>query len=199
MLDKQATIWYNILVKNKKDGTKTMIMKQTTKEFTNLFNQAIKVERYQIANDNSAKNIRCYKAVIARLESLPQDVMLTAESAMGKAERPFDLPNIGSLMECVVKAMLDGCQASEYAKEFNDDNADTKIGWCEYEIKSSMGAVSLNTKIKGDKPILFINELGVFSIKKTEIDNYTKKGKLPYNKAVGKQWLTLSKKLGYEM
>jgi hypothetical protein len=62
-----------------------------------------------------------------------------------------------------------------------------------------MGSVSLNTKIVGDKPILFVNELGVFSIKKAEIEQYTKKGKLPYNKAVGKKWLGLSKKLGYEM
>jgi hypothetical protein len=176
-----------------------MIITKTTKDFKKLFNQAIKTERYEINDSNSTKNIRCYTAVIERLECLPQDLVLTAESAKGKAKRPFDLPNIGSFMECVVKAMLDNCKATEYSKEFNDDQADTKIGWCEYEIKASMGAVSLNTKIQGDKPILFINELGVFSIKKAEIENYTKNGKLPYNKAVGKQWIGLSQKLGYEM
>jgi hypothetical protein len=62
-----------------------------------------------------------------------------------------------------------------------------------------MGALSLNTTIQGNRPILLVNELGVFSIKKNEIKNYTIKGKLPYNKMVGKQWIGLSKKLGYEM
>ena len=174
-----------------------MIFNQNVKEYKELFNKAIKYEKMQINDSNSNKNVRCYINVLKRLEMLSPETILVVESAKGKSKRPFEMPNIGSLMECVVKVMCEKEQASEYSKEFNNDNADIKIGWCEYEIKACMGALSLNSTIQGDRPVLFINEVGVFSIKKTEIDNYTKKGKLPYNKPVGKQWLSLSKKLGF--
>ena len=176
-----------------------MIFNETVSNYKKLLNKAIKCELYEINDCNSNKNIRCYRNVIACLDMLNPETVIVVESARGKAKRPFDIPNVGSLMECVLKMVCEKEQASEYSKEFSDDKADIKIGWCEYEIKSCMGSVSLNTKITGDKPILFVNECGVFSIKKAEIEQYTYKGKLPYNKAVGKMWVGLSKKLGYEM
>ena len=175
-----------------------MIFNDKVVNYQDLLNKAIKCEKYEINDGNSNKNIRCYKNVIACLEMLNPNTTIMVESARGKEKRPFDIPNVGSLMECVLKMVCEKEQASEYTKEFNDDKADVKVGWCEYEIKSCMGAVSLNTKIQGNRPILFVNELGVFSIKKDEIDLYTHNGKLPYNKAVGKKWLGLSRKLGYE-
>ena len=175
-----------------------MIFNENVQSYKELLNKAIKCELYQINDTNSNKNVRCYRNVLACLNMLNPTTIITVESARGKAKRPFDIPNVGSLMECVLKMVCEKEQANEYTKEFNDDNADIKIGWCEYEIKSCMGALSLNTTIQGDKPILFVNELGVFSIKKNEIEIYTHKGKLPYNKMVGKKWVGLSKKLGYE-
>lgn len=175
-----------------------MIFNENVQSYKELLNKAIKCELYQINDTNSNKNVRCYRNVLACLDMLNPTTIITVESARGKAKRPFDIPNVGSLMECVLKMVCEKEQATEYTKEFNDDNADIKIGWCEYEIKSCMGALSLNTTIQGDKPILFVNELGVFSIKKNEIEMYTHKGKLPYNKMVGKKWVGLSKKLGYE-
>lgn len=175
-----------------------MIFNENVQSYKELLNKAIKCELYQINDTNSNKNVRCYRNVLACLNMLNPTTIITVESARGKAKRPFDIPNVGSLMECVLKMVCEKEQATEYTKEFNDDNADIKIGWCEYEIKSCMGALSLNTTIQGDKPILFVNELGVFSIKKNEIEMYTHKGKLPYNKMVGKKWVGLSKKLGYE-
>lgn len=176
-----------------------MIFNNTVKDYKKLFNKAIAYEKLEINDSNSNKNVRCYINVIKCLETLNPETILVVESAKGKSKRPFEMPNIGSLMECVLKVVCDKEQATEYYKEFENDNADIKIGWCEYEIKACMGALSLNSTIQGDRPILLINEKGVFSIKKNEIDNYTKKGKLPYNKPVGKQWLSLSRKLGYEM
>lgn len=176
-----------------------MIFTETVDNYKKLLNRAIKCEMYEINDCNSNKNIRCYRNVIACLDMLEPSTVFTVESARGKAKRPFDIPNVGSLMECVLKMVCEKEPVNEYSKEFSDDKADLQIGWCGYEIKACMGSVSLNTKIVGDKPILFVNELGVFSIKKVEIEQYTKKGKLPYNKAVGKKWLGLSKKLGYEM
>lgn len=173
-----------------------MIMKETVRNYKDLFNKAIKLERYQINDSNSAKNIRCYNAVIGCLEHLDGDTVLVVETAKGKGNRPFDLPNIGSLMETLVKAVCFKEKLETYEKEFSNDNADIKIGWCNYEIKASMGCVSRNTKIVGDKPLLFVNTCGVFSIRKDEISKYTKDGKLPYNKPVGREWVTLSAKLG---
>ena len=174
-----------------------MIFNNNVKEYKDLLNKAIKWEKFHINDSNTNKNVRCYTNVIKCLDMLNPTTIITVESARGKAKRPFDIPNVGSLMECVLKMVCEKEQATEYTKEFNNDNADVKVGWCEYEIKSCMGAISLNTTIQGNRPILFVNELGVFSIKKTEIENYTIKGKLPYNKMVGKQWVGLSKKLGY--
>ena len=176
-----------------------MIFNNNVREYKELLNKAIKCEKYQINDCNSNKNIRCYNNVIKCLDMLEPTTVIVVESARGKATRPFDIPNVGSLMECVLKMVCEKEQATEYTKEFNNDNADVKVGWCEYEIKACMGALSLNTTIQGNRPILLVNELGVFSIKKNEIENYTIKGKLPYNKMVGKQWVGLSKKLGYEM
>ena len=176
-----------------------MIFNENVKTYKKLLTKAIKCEKYEINDYNSSKNIRCYKNVIKCLDMLEPTTTIIVESARGKATRPFDIPNVGSLMECVLKMVCEKEQASEYSKEFNSDNADVKVGWCEYEIKSCMGALSLNTTIQGNRPILLVNEMGVFSIKKSEIELYTNKGKLPYNKQVGKQWLTLSKKLGFEI
>ena len=174
-----------------------MLIEKSVKEYLDLMDKAVKFERYFVNDSNSAKNIRCYQAVAKCLQNLNPEIVLTVESARGKANRPFEMPNIGSLMECVLKIVLDKEPCDSYSKEFSDDKADTKIGWCEYEIKASMGAVSLNTKIVADKPILFVNSLGVFSIRKDKIADLIKNGKLPYNKAVGKAWVGLMRKLGF--
>lgn len=173
-----------------------MIFNEQVKTYRAILVKAIKHERFYINDGNSNKVIRCYNNVIKCLDSVDQNIYITVESAQGKAKRPFDIPNIGSLMECLVKIVCDKVQATEYSKEFNDDQADIKLGWCEYEIKSCMGATSLNSKVQGDRPVLLINEKGVFSIKKSEIAIYTKNGKFPYNKEVGKKWVGLSSKLG---
>lgn len=174
-----------------------MVVSLAVKDYKEMFNKAIRNEKYSVNDSNSAKNIRCYDAVLKCLDAIAPETVFTVETAKGKANRPFDLPNIGSLMECVVKYACDKEPCEKYAKEFADDKADTKIGWCDYEIKACMGAVSLNTKITGERPILFINTKGVFSIKKDEIATYVKNGKLPYNKEIGKPWANLMRKLGF--
>lgn len=176
-----------------------MLMKENVATYKKLFIDAIKCELENYDN-NSSKVIRGYRNTIARLETVDQDIVYVVESARPKAKRPFDIPNIGSLMEVVVRTVLDKIPCQEYAKEFNDKNADAKVGWCEYEIKSSMGLRSLNTPVKYDRPVLFINEVGVFTIKKSEVKNYANSnGVLPYDKEVGKKRLDLMKKLGYDM
>lgn len=174
-----------------------MYFNENIKTYKKLLNQAIKYEKLEINDSNSNKNVRCYKNVLHCLEQLNENIYIEVESARGKTQRPFDLPNIGSLMECVLKIICDNEQATTYSKEFENDNADIKVGWCEYEVKACMGALSLNTKIQGTRPILLINELGIFSIGKNDIDKFTKKGKLPYNKPVGRKWTNLSRKLGF--
>ena len=176
-----------------------MIFNLKPTEYVALLKKAIYNEAVN-GDGNKSKFIRGYRNTIARLEMVQADVPLMVESANGRRKsRPFDVPNLGSLVECLTKMALDKVPAERYAKEFNDDKADVKIGWCEYEIKASMGAVSRNTPPQMDKPVLLVNELGVFSIRKNEIENYIDKyGRFPYNKPVGKMWVTLADKLGYD-
>lgn len=182
-----------------------MIMKNTVQEYKDILKKTI---RWEYASDlpNKSKFIRAYRNAIARLEWLDNDIVITVESAnglRGKAQgksRGFDIPNLGSLMECTLKSLLDKEPSMEYEKEFSNDKADCKVGWCEYEIKACMGTVSRNTPIQGDKPILLINECGIFSIKKDDIKYYVdKNGKLPFNETVGKMWTNLMNKCGYEI
>ena len=182
-----------------------MIMNNTVQEYKDTLRKAIK---FELAHDlnNKSKFIRAYRNTISRLEWVDSDMTITVESANGTRgnsqgyNRGFDVPNLGSLMECVLNCVLDKEPSESYSKQFNDDLADCKVGWCEYEIKACMGSVSRNTEIKFDKPILLINECGVFSIKKQDIPKYLdKQGKLPYNVAVGKPWKVLMEKLGWEI
>jgi len=176
-----------------------MVFNLTPTEYTALLKKAIYNEA-QFGDQNKSKFIRGYRNTIDRLSHASANVPLVVESANGRRKsRSFDIPNIGSLVECLVRMSLDKIPATAYSKEFNDAKADLTIGWCAYEVKASMGAVSLNTPINGERPVLFVNELGVFSIRKDEIENYTDKyGRLPYNKPVGKYWKSLSAKLGYD-
>ena len=173
-----------------------MIMKETVATFIDLFYEGISCER-KLNDNNSNKFIRTFYNVVDRLHQVNPEIILVAESGWSD-RRPFALPNIGSLMESLLKAVLDGEKENEYSKQFDDKKADCKRGWCEYEIKSCMGLTSLNTKVQKDKPIILINEKGVFTIQKKDIDEYlSKNGKFPYNKAVGKPIATVMKKLGY--
>ena len=180
-----------------------MVMKNTVDEYKAILKRAIRWE-YENGLSNSSKFIRAYRNTIDRLEWVDGDLPITVESANGTRgrkqgiERGFDIPNLGSLMECVLKAQLDKIPATEYNKEFSNDKADCKVGWCEYEIKACMGTASRNTEIQGNRPILLINECGIFSIKKDEIENYIDNfGRLPFNMAVGKMWKNLMNKCGY--
>lgn len=149
--------------------------------------------------NNAIKSIRAYNTVAQCLAYVNGDACFTVEGVRGKANRPFDMPNLGSLMECVVNYLKDKEPADHYSKHFKDDEADTRFGFMAYEIKTCVGATSRNTTVQGDKPVLLINQTGVYSIKKCNIEaNLDGSGRLPYNKpvAVGKRWKSLSEKLG---
>lgn len=147
--------------------------------------------------NNARKAVKAYKTVKACLGYVNAETAFTVEGVRGKANRPFDMPNLGSLMECVVNCLKEKEPASSYAKHFKDDEADVRFGFMGYEIKTCIGATSRNTPIQGDKPVLLINQVGVFSIRKADIEGcLDASGRLPYNKAIGKRWNSLSKKMG---
>ena len=150
---------------------------------------------------NAKKTVRGYEMIRKCLYYVDEKAPASdfkVEGVQGKETRPFDMPNLGSLGEVIANCIYDKEPAAQYSKHFNDDDADMTVGFMGYEIKTCAGAVSLNTKIKTKKPILLINQCGVFSIKIKDIPRYTNsKGKFPFNKPVGTRWNTLSKKLGF--
>ena len=93
-------------------------------------------------DSNANKRIKTYKTVIHKLKAIPADVVLEAE--LTKNGRY----NVGTLCECIVKAMLDGCKQKQYTKAVH--GADVVIGKKHYEIKTSLNKYCIATPCKAD-------------------------------------------------
>lgn len=185
---------------------KKQIYDLTARAYIEWLEKGIIFERtreYRNNNDkqNAKKTVRGYEMIrhcLGYVETVAAEVPFKVEGVRGKSYRPFDMPNLGSLGEVITNCLYDKEPAAQYSKEFNRDGVDIKVGFMGYEIKTCAGDVSHNTEIQGDRPILLVNQCGVFSIKIDDIPKYTNKsGKLPHNKPVGTRWDWLSKKMGF--
>lgn len=170
-----------------------MIIRQTVKELKNTYAQELeRLEELRKAKDTNAnKNITKVKAVIKLLDSLEESTTLTIENCWGDNNiRAYTLANVGSVVECIVKAHY--TQANEIEKTWSG------VDYKRTEIKASLSANSLSTPAQNNQTLL-VNLLGVYRINKDDICNYTnKQGRLPHNKPCGKRVEWLSKLLGYD-
>lgn len=171
------------------------ILSLTTTQHADNFLQEIKRQKAN-SNSNTAKVIAKCRFVIRLLNCLPKDVILVCEGCRGDENRGFQLANIGSLVECIMKWLFHHEQT--VTKEFNTQSVDHKQGCISYEIKTSLGSNSLATPSETETTIL-VNTVGIWSISKKDVHKYTnKQGRLPFNKACGRPMAKMMEMLGYD-
>ena len=184
---------------------KKQVYDKTAREYADWLTKGIDFEqtrsyKNRFDKNNAKKTWRGYKMIRACLgyvDAKAPTSTFKVEGVWGKACRPFDMPNLGSLGEVIVNCIYDKEPAEHYSKEFSDDGVDMKVGFMGYEIKTCAGDVSHNTRANGDRPVLLINQCGVFSIKIDDIPLYIDKyGRFPCDEPVGTRWEWLSEKLG---
>ena len=144
---------------------------------------------------NANKRIVNYSRIANLLACVPADVQLETETTSnGKY-------NIGTLVECIVKAVADEFKQGTYTKAVH--GADIMIGNKRYEIKAGLSCYSKPTPCKADnkgkyQATILVNSQGVWLINASDVASYLdNKGCLPYNKACGKHYKKFEQALGY--
>lgn len=140
------------------------------------------------ASNNNAQIKKC-EFMLYLLCAVEDDTVITVETCRGDDElRGFALANAGSVVECLVNALMDKNAKGEYGKTWNDDNEDVMVGNVKYEVKFSGESHYLATPAKDDKPIILINRDGVSVIRKADIaEAVNARGKLPARGLFGKR------------
>ena len=130
-------------------------------------------------SNNNGGIHKCNYAIYL-LDSLDSATVLTIEGCWGDMNiRDFCLCNSGSVVECIVKAILDHNKNNEYCKAWLDSENDAKNGFMAWEVKASLDSHFKCTPAKNGKCTVLINRSGVSIIKASEVSNYTdSKGRL---------------------
>lgn len=115
------------------------------------------------------------------LSALNGDTVITVEGCRGDGQiRDFCLTNAGSVVEAIVKAILDHEENAEYAKAWTTAEADTVNGCMEWEIKASLDSHYKATPATGNRVTVLINRSGVSVIRKKDVaECVDSKGRLP--------------------
>ena len=143
---------------------------------------------------NANKRIRKYNLAINLLKQVPANIRLEAE--VTKFAGAY---NIGTLGECIIKAVADDFKHGEYKKAVH--GADMTIGRVRYEVKLSLSSYCICTPLKTDdngkyRPTILINGDGIWRIKADEVEKYlTKTGALPWQGECGKPYKRFIKAL----
>jgi hypothetical protein len=160
-------------------------IKLSVNEMQKLYLEEIKRLNFNNLNkignrSNNNGSIHKCNYVIYLLDSLDSNTILNVEGCWGDMEiRDFCLCNSGSVVECIVKAILDHNKSNEYCKAWLDNENDAKNGFMAWEIKASLDSHFKCTPAKNGKCTVLINRSGVSIIKASEVSNYTdNKGRL---------------------
>ena len=162
-----------------------MIIKMSVANIDKLF--AEEEKRVQACNlqkigNRSNNNGQLKKCAFVRylLCAIPSDTTLAVENCRGDEEiREGVIANAGSVVECIVKALLDKARANAYEKAWKDDENDATNGFMAWEVKFSGDSHYKATPAQGDKATLLINRDGVSLIKKADVASVTdSKGRL---------------------
>ena len=170
--------------------------------YKNAFAQFIKAEKTHTDSTdkttfdtNANKRIKNYQKVLDLLENIPNHIKLETETTQnGKY-------NIGTLVECILKAVADNFEHDTYTKATH--GTDIKIGNKNYEIKTGIGCYSKPTACKPNQKgkyqaTILVNANGIWLINADDVAKYLdKKGCLPYNQNCGKHYQRFEKALGY--
>ena len=162
------------------------IIRARVSEIEDLYKSEIKRLKYNNLNrigNRSNHNGGIHKCRYANylLCSLSPDTVLTVEGCRGDGQiRDFCLTNAGSIVEAIVKAILDHEQNAEYIKAWTTAEADTVNGCMEWEIKASLDSHYKATPATGNRVTVLVNRSGVSVIRKKDVaECVDSKGRLP--------------------
>lgn len=132
-------------------------------------NKQLIASKYKNSLSNEYAQIKKCNAVISLLYSVPADLPIEIEGCWGDGLiRDFCLGNVGSVVECLIKAIF----KQPAVKEICDDKTDVQIGNIkQVEIKASLTCKSLSTPMKSAKMLLGVNSTGVSIIPIEKIDD----------------------------
>ena len=159
--------------------------------------QAEEARLQENRDSNTSKQLKKLDLFKQIVNSIDNNVKITAEGVRGNGDiREFNMLNIGSVTECIVKYHLSKVPTKRLEKEVAGAY-DLKFGTWNVEIKASLAGTSLASPSRCETTLL-INTLGAFLIKKNDVEMYVNKaGRLPYNKPCGRRYKALSAALGY--
>lgn len=151
-----------------------------------LYHDEIKRLEYNNLNrignrSNNNGGLHKCRFAIYLLCSLNPDTLLTVEGCRGDMQiRDFYLTNSGSIVEAIVKAILDHESNAEYVKAWTTAEADTINGCMEWEIKASLDSHYKATPATGNRVTVLVNRSGVSVIRKKDVaECVDSKGRLP--------------------
>lgn len=162
------------------------IIRASVSDIMSLYEDEIRRLEYNNLNrignrsNNNGGLHKCHYAIYL-LCSLNPDTLLTVEGCWGDMQiRDFCLTNSGSIVEAIVKAILDHESNEEYTKAWATAEADTVNGCMEWEIKASLDSHYKATPATGNRVTVLINRSGVSVIRKKDVaECVDSKGRLP--------------------
>lgn len=162
------------------------IIRATVSDIMSLYEDEIRRLEYNNLNrignrSNNNGGLHKCRYAIYLLCSLNPDTLLTVEGCWGDMQiRDFCLTNSGSIVEAIVKAILDHESNEEYTKAWATAEADTVNGCMEWEIKASLDSHYKATPATGNRVTVLINRSGVSVIRKKDVaECVDSKGRLP--------------------
>lgn len=170
------------------------IIRASVAEIAGLFEGEIERLKYnnlhRIGNrSNNNGGLHKCNYMLYLLSALNESTVLTVEGCRGDMViRDFCLTNAGSVVEAIVKAILDHESNAEYAKAWTTAEADTMNGCMEWEIKASLDSHYKATPATGNRVTVLINRSGVSVIRKKDVaECVDSKGRLPASGLFGKR------------
>lgn len=162
------------------------IIRASVSDIMSLYEDEIRRLEYNNLNrignrSNNNGGLHKCRYAIYLLCSLNPDTLLTVEGCWGDMQiRDFCLTNSGSIVEAIVKAILDHESNEEYTKAWATAEADTVNGCMEWEIKASLDSHYKATPATGNRVTVLINRSGVSVIRKKDVaECVDSKGRLP--------------------
>lgn len=162
------------------------IIRASVSDIMSLYEDEIRRLEYNNLNrignrSNNNGGLHKCRYAIYLLCSLNPDTLLTVEGCWGDMQiRDFCLTNSGSIVEAIVKAILDHESNEEYTKAWATAEADTINGCMEWEIKASLDSHYKATPATGNRVTVLINRSGVSVIRKKDVaECVDSKGRLP--------------------
>lgn len=162
------------------------IIRASVSDIMSLYEDEIRRLEYNNLNrignrSNNNGGLHKCRYAIYLLCSLNPDTVLAVEGCWGDMQiRDFCLTNSGSIVEAIIKAILDHESNEEYVKAWATAEADTINGCMEWEIKASLDSHYKATPATGNRVTVLINRSGVSIIRKKDVaECVDSKGRLP--------------------